>query len=81
MGTSGPVVGGEGPVDGRRIRKKEKEDPRVSQEGRTGLPKPDFSFFVSSLAMEILISLGDTENPITKKRHVIIFFSFFLPSL
>lgn len=33
-------------------------------------PKPDFSFFISNLAVEALIALGEMEHPVTRKKSV-----------
>jgi hypothetical protein len=46
----------------------QKEKGAEGDRGERSLPKPDFSFFISSLAMEALIGLGEMENPITKKQ-------------
>jgi len=32
-----------------------------------GLPEPDFSFFISTLAMQVSIFLGQMPNPVTNK--------------
>ncbi|MBU4305189.1 MAG: DUF1844 domain-containing protein [Candidatus Omnitrophica bacterium] len=32
-------------------------------------PEPTFSVFISSLAMQALIALGEIENPITNKKE------------
>lgn len=49
---------------------KEKEKTGKTEEPRMQPPKADFGFFISSLAMESLIALGDVENPMTKKTSV-----------
>jgi len=41
-----------------------------NKEGQAPPPKANFAFFISTLAMETLLALGDMENPITKKKSV-----------
>lgn len=49
----------------------------VDKEKETGIEKeetlpeaPDFAFFVSTLAMQAAIALGDLENPMTNKKEI-----------
>jgi hypothetical protein len=46
-----------------REAKEEKEEEAVS------LPEANFILFISSLATQALIALGEIENPFTKKRE------------
>lgn len=52
----------------------EKEKETVATEGKTGEPlhflKADFNAFVSSMAMEALIFLGELPNPVSKKKEM-----------
>ncbi|MGE5307628.1 MAG: DUF1844 domain-containing protein [Deltaproteobacteria bacterium] len=57
-------------VDQEWKQKVEQEKQRVPQEAAGGeeqLPEADFSFFVTSLAMQAAISLGQLPNPVTQK--------------
>jgi len=59
----------------RRLAEKEKARPRTSAAGtrpgaRGPLPTPTFPQFLSGLASQVLISLGEVENPMTGKREV-----------
>lgn len=49
---------------------KEREKAPGSSSGAIPPPKADFGFFVSSLAAEVMMALGDIENPVTKKKEV-----------
>ncbi|PIU41273.1 MAG: DUF1844 domain-containing protein [Candidatus Omnitrophica bacterium CG07_land_8_20_14_0_80_42_15] len=50
--------------------KKEKEKTDQSGEQVAMPPKPDFNFFISSLAIEALMAMGEMENPFTKERSI-----------
>ena len=47
---------------------KEKEKEKEEEQGPS-LPEPSFALFVSSLATQTLIALGEIENPITRKKE------------
>jgi len=49
---------------------KEKEKNDNSGGPETQVPKADFGFFISSLAMEGLMALGEMENPFTKEKAI-----------
>ena len=44
------------------------ETPEAATEPREELPEARFDLFVSGLAMEALIALGDVPHPVTKKQ-------------
>ncbi len=39
------------------------------QDGTQKIPEASFSFFISSLVTQALISLGEVDNPFSKKRE------------
>ncbi|MFQ5861841.1 MAG: DUF1844 domain-containing protein [Candidatus Brocadiales bacterium] len=49
----------------------EKEREEKEEKGRKApsLPEPNFILFVSGLATQVLIALGDIENPISRKKE------------
>lgn len=62
-------------------KEKEKQEKKVSEEsegetseGGTGkkqeIPEVNFPMFISSLGMQAMMSLGEVENPMTKKKEV-----------
>jgi hypothetical protein len=52
----------------KEATQKEKKDNPQTEEF---LPaEPDFTFFVSTLAMQAAMALGDLENPVSKKKEV-----------
>lgn len=55
-------------VDEEWKRQVQKEKEREEQAGPV-LPEPSFLLFISSLATQALISLGEIENPITRKKE------------
>ena len=64
-------------VEAKKVDETWKEEARKAKEaaeelhGQTGqrgpLPKPDFSFLITSLAMQVMMHFGDFPNPITQK--------------
>lgn len=46
----------------------EKEKGDLRQQGKTIPPEADFTFFVTSLALQASIALGLIENPLTGKK-------------
>ena len=56
-----------------KVEKQEKNDPEIAEEGQTQttrqqIPEASFRLFISSLATQTLINLGEIENPINKKK-------------
>ena len=50
----------------------EKEKLAAKQSGDSGIPEmpqPTFSFFITTLALQAAISLGQLENPATEKKE------------
>jgi hypothetical protein len=50
----------------------EKEKEAVKQTGNSGIPEmplPTFSFFITTLALQAAIALGQLENPVTDKKE------------
>ena len=45
------------------------ENKEGSQDEKQAMPKPDFSFFLTSLAMQAWIGLGAIQNPATQKTE------------
>jgi len=54
--------------DWKNVVLQEKEKLEKAEGGGTLPPQPDFNFFISSLAMETLIALGEMEHPATKDK-------------
>jgi len=55
----------------RRLAAQEQRRPTRSQAAAGGsVPKPSFAQFLSGLASQVLISLGEMENPITRRKEV-----------
>ena len=49
---------------------KKMAEQKAKEAGRRGpMPKPDFAMFVTGLATQALIHLGEMEHPVTKKRE------------
>lgn len=48
---------------------KKKATQKTDQGQRVSLPEPDLNTFVSSLAAQTLMALGQIENPLTKKKE------------
>lgn len=48
----------------------EKEKKAIKGEGGFVAPEPDFSFFVTTLALQASISLGEVANPASGKNEV-----------
>lgn len=46
-----------------------KEKEALKKEGKFQAPEPDFNFFVTTLALQASIFLGEVENPTTNKRE------------
>lgn len=57
-----------GPADFEETPLPEPETPEIA--GPEGLPEARFDLFVSGLAMEALIALGDMANPVTRRQSV-----------
>ncbi len=49
--------------------KKEAEKGGGAEAAKTALPEANFSLFVSGLAMQGLMHIGELENPVTKKKE------------
>lgn len=49
---------------------KEKGAPENIEEDQIQMPDPDFNFFISSLAIQAAIGMGQIENPVTNKKEV-----------
>lgn len=47
----------------------EKEKETLKKEGKFIPPEPDFNFFVTTLALQAAISLGEVPNPATNKKE------------
>jgi len=47
----------------------EKEKKAKKQEGRAVPQEPDFNFFITTLALQASIALGDVPNPVTNKKE------------
>jgi hypothetical protein len=47
----------------------EKEKESLKKEGKFIPPEPDFNFFVTTLALQAAISLGEVPNPATNKKE------------
>lgn len=47
----------------------EKEKETLKKEGKFVPPQPDFNFFVTTLALQTSISLGQVPNPATNKKE------------
>ncbi len=47
----------------------EKEKKAFKDDGNFVPPEPDFSFFVTTLALQASISLGETANPASQKKE------------
>jgi len=47
----------------------EKEKETLKQEGKFVPPEPNFNFFITTLALQASIFLGDIENPATNKKE------------
>ncbi len=68
--------------DGKKVDEDWKEDVRSEREAahkteeqeqppqRGPLPMPDFSFLVTSLAMQVLMSFGEIPSPVTGKPNL-----------
>jgi len=54
--------------DWKNVAREEREKLEKTEGGGTLPPSPDFNFFISSLAMEALMALGEMENPTTKDK-------------
>jgi len=48
---------------------KEKINESTTQKERISIPTPDFKFFISTLSLQVLIALGELENPTTGKKE------------
>jgi len=46
-----------------------KEKEGLRKEEKTATPEVDFSFFITTLGMQVTIALGDTPNPATNKKE------------
>ncbi|MEW6026156.1 MAG: DUF1844 domain-containing protein [Planctomycetota bacterium] len=59
-------------VDEEWKQKAGAEKERLAQEpaGNEPLPPPDFNTYLASLSAQALISLGQMENPLTKKKEI-----------
>lgn len=47
----------------------EKEKEKIKKEGGFIPPQPDFSFFITSLALQASVAMGFIDNPVTNKRE------------
>jgi hypothetical protein len=45
------------------------KEKKTAQESKEAYHEPNFTIFISSLAMQAMIALGKLENPITKKTE------------
>lgn len=54
--------------DWKNAVREEKERVEKTEGGGTFPPQPDFNFFISSLAMEALMALGEMAHPTTKNK-------------
>ncbi len=48
----------------------EKNAPESLEEEQMQMPEPNFNFFISSLAIQAAIGMGQIENPVTNKKEV-----------
>jgi len=48
---------------------KEKDTAGKPQENNVNLPEVDFKFFVTTLAMQATVALGEVPNPVTNKKE------------
>jgi hypothetical protein len=46
-----------------------KEKEAVDNEKEKCVPEPDFKFFITTLAMQATIALGEVPNPVTNKQE------------
>lgn len=56
-------------VDEEWKKQVQQEKEREAEKKPPPLPEPSFTLFVSSLATQALIALGQIENPVTRKRE------------
>ena len=47
----------------------EKEKETAKLEGKSITPEPDFNFFITTLALQASIALGQVPNPVTNKKE------------
>lgn len=47
----------------------EKEKASTEAQGKFSPVEPDFTFFITTLAMQTAIALGDIENPVTNRKE------------
>ena len=47
----------------------EKEKGNAKSEGKSIPPEPDFNFFITTLALQASIALGQVPNPVTNKKE------------
>ena len=47
----------------------EKEKENAELEGKSIPPEPDFNFFITTLALQASIALGQVPNPVTNKKE------------
>lgn len=47
----------------------EKEKGALKKEGKAVPPEPDFNFFITTLALQASIALGEIANPVTNKKE------------
>ena len=47
----------------------DKEKEKIKKEGDSSPPQANFSFFVTSLALQATIAMGVMENPVTNKKE------------
>ena len=48
---------------------KEKDPAEKSQKEEARLPEVDFKFFITTLAMQATVALGEVPNPVTNKKE------------
>jgi hypothetical protein len=53
----------------QREKAKLAQETESKKEGGQPLPQANFALFISGLATEVLIYLGEVENPLTKKKE------------
>jgi len=56
-------------IDGEWKEAVEKEKDALKGKNISGLPEPDFNFFITTLALQASIAIGDIPNPNTNKKE------------
>jgi hypothetical protein len=56
-------------IDEKYKEKVEREKEEFKTCGESDIPKPDFSFFITSLGLQASIALGNIPNPLTNRKE------------